>query len=152
MLKTREGRTSILNYVCSGFTFILLVLQFLPFWQYGKKAASINGYVWWNPQNEELTDWFTSKLGSELDIYVVVIPAVLILLFCCFGIAFCILKSRKWLPALLPAAAGLTTIIACTIIPAFKLGSTCAIQLVLGIVIFVLAIATIVNGLIKEKE
>ena len=150
MLKTRNGRTRTLNYICAGITFILLVLQFTPFWKFNGNLASINGYVWLYPKNKELAEWFVSNLGRDFNIYSVVIPSVLILFFGFFGLFLCIKKSHSGLSPLLPAGASLIVIYSHVLIPVFRLGFTWNIQLVLSILILIVALLMIVNYLTER--
>ena len=145
------SKTKVFNYVCAGLTLILLVLQFTPFWNYNGQTASINGYVWLNPQDTEIAGWFTSQLGATVNVNSVVITSVLVLLLGAAGVVLCIMKSDIGLMALLPAAAGLSGIYAFALKPVFRLGSTWIIQLVLCIAILAVAIFTVVNSLKKEQ-
>lgn len=151
MLKTMEGRTKVFNYVCAGLTLILLMLQFTPFWNYNGQSASINGYVWLNPGDTEIASWFTSQLGTSVNINSVVISSVLVLLLGAAGAVLCVMKSHINLMALLPAAASLCGIYAFALKPVFRLGSTWIIQLVLCIAILAVSILTIVSSFKKEE-
>ena len=151
MLKTMEGRTKVFNYVCAALTLILLVLQFTPFWNYNGQSASINGYVWLNPGDTEIASWFTSQLGTQVNINSVVISSVLVLLLGAAGAVLCVMKSHINLMALLPAAASLCGIYAFALKPVFRLGSTWIIQLVLCIAILAVSILTIVSSFKKEE-
>ena len=150
MLKTIEGRTKVFNYVCAGLTLILLVLQFTPFWNYNGQSASINGYVWLKPQDTTILSWFTSQLGTSVNVNSVVISSVLILLLGAAGVILCVMKSHISLIALLPASASLCGIYAFALKPVFRLGSTWIIQLVLCIAILAAAILTIAGSFKKE--
>lgn len=151
MLKTMEGRTKVFNYVCAALTLILLVLQFTPFWNYNGQSASINGYVWMNPQDTEIASWFTSQLGTSVNVNSVVISSVLVLLLGAAGAVLCVMKSHINLMALLPAAASLCGIYAFALKPVFRLGSTWIIQLILCIAILAISILTIVSSFKKEE-
>ena len=145
------SKTKVFNYVCAGLTLILLVLQFTPFWNYNGQTASINGFVWLNPQGPEINSWFASQLGAAVNVNSVVITSVLVLLLGAAGVVLCIMKSDIGLMALLPAAASLSGIYAFALKPVFRLGSTWIIQLVLCIAILAVAIFTVVNSLKKEQ-
>ena len=145
------SKTKVFNYVCAGLTLILLVLQFTPFWNYNGQTASINGFVWLNPQGTEINSWFASQLGAAVNVNSVVITSVLVLLLGAAGVVLCVMKSDIGLMALLPAAASLSGIYAFALKPVFRLGSTWIIQLVLCIAILAVAIFTVVNSLKKEQ-
>ena len=101
MSKSLNGRTKTCNYVCALLTLCLLILQFTPFWHYGSDSISINGYVWLEPGNTEIANWFTSQLGSAININSVVITSVLVLLLGVAGVVLCIMKSEIILEVML---------------------------------------------------
>ncbi len=80
MLKSFTGRTRLCNMVCALLTLCFLVLQFTPFWHYGKESMSINGYVWLDFQNTEIANWFTSQLGGPVNFNSILLTSILILL------------------------------------------------------------------------
>ena len=140
------SKTKLFNYVCALLTLVLLVLQFTPFWNYNGQTASINGFVWLNPQGAEINNWFTSQLGTAVNVNSVVITSVLVLLLGVAGVVLCVMKSDIGLMALLPAASALSGIYAFALKPVFRLGSTWIVQLVLCIAILAMAIITVIVG------
>lgn len=151
MLKTRLNRTMVFNYVCALLTLALLVLQFTPFWHYNGKSASINGYVWLNPQDNEIKDWFAAQLGTAQNVNSIVISSVLVLLFGVVGMVLCVRKSKLSLMTVLPAVASLSGIYAFIFKPVFRLGSTWIIQFVLCLAILIIAVLSITYSFNTNK-
>ena len=152
MLKSFTGKTRLCNVLCALLTLCLMVLQFTPFWHYGSESKSINGYVWLDCQNSEIASWFTSQLGSAVNINSLVITAVLVLLLGVGGIILCFYKSDVGLVALLPAASSLCALYAFAFKPAFRLGSTWITQLILCIAILIFAVMAVVYGFKKNDQ
>lgn len=152
MLKSLDGRTKLCNYVCALLTLCLLIFQFTPFWNFGSDSLSINGYVWLDTSNTEIANWFTSQLGSAVNINSIVLTSVLVLLFGAAGLVLCLMKSDIGLVALLPAVSALSGIYAFVLKPVFRLGSTWIIQLIICIAILAFAVMAIVFGRQKNEQ
>lgn len=152
MLKSFNSRTKLCNYVCAALTLCLLILQFTPFWHIGEDSYSINRYVWLECNNDEIASWFSSQLGTSVNINSIVISSVLILLLGVGGVVLCIMKSNVGLTALLPAFCSIVGIITFMNKPVFRLGSTWVIQLILCIAILAFAIMTLIFGYKKSEQ
>lgn len=152
MLKSFSGKTKLCNIVCAVLTLCLLILQFTPFWNYGNGSLSINGYVWLDCGNTDIANWFSSQLGNTVNLNSIVITAVLVLLFGLAGIILCIMKSYNGVVAILPALTGISALYAFAFKPAFRLGSTWVIQLLLSIAILVFAVMAFVFGIKQSKQ
>lgn len=152
MLKSFTGRTRLCNVVCALLTLCLVVLQFTPFWHYGNESKSINGYVWLDCQNAEIANWFTSQLGSSVNVNSIVLTSVLVLLLGVAGVILCFYKSDIGLVSLFSAASALCGIYAFALKPVFRLGSTWIIQLILCIAILIVAIMAVIYGFRKNEQ
>lgn len=161
MFQSMRGKTKLCNYVCALLALVLLVFQFTPFWSFiddeGKeKTASINGFVWLNPDESALVDDFSKALNPDLmpitkdvkitSVVTMVISCVAILLLCIFSIIFCIKKARNGAIATVPGLAALAGILTFALNPAYRLGTTWIVQLIVCVLLLAAAVVTFIIG------
>lgn len=149
MLKSLSGRTKLCNYACALFTLCLLILQFTPFWHFGDESLSISGYVWLDCDNTGIASWFSSQLGAVPNINSIVLSAVPLLVLGVIGFIVCLIKPRSGFVSLLSAIAALFGLYGYIFEPAFRLGSTWVLQLILCIAIIV---ATVMAIMYSNKQ
>ena len=152
MLKSFNFRTKLYNYMCALLTFCLLIFQFTPFWNINGKSLSISRYIWIDCSNDEFTNWFSSQLGTNFNVSSIVAPAVLTLIFGAVGVFLCIFKSKNSIMTILPAVSALSGLYAFIFKPAFRLGSTWIIQLIICIAILALTAVAIKLSLSKSTK
>lgn len=152
MLKSLSGRTKLWNYVCVFFTLCLLILQFVPFWHFGTDSMSIGSYVWLDCDNPEMARWFSAQLGAAPKINSIVISSVPLLLLGVLGIIFCIIKPNTGFATLLPAASALFGLYGFAFEPAFRLGSTWIVQLILCLLMLASAVMAMMYGTKSRKQ
>lgn len=144
MLQSLRGKIRFLNFVNMALVSCLLILQFTPFWHYSGKTTTINGYVWLNPGDTEITKWFASQLGTTPEINSIVMSSVLILLSGIVSVILCIKFSKVGQIAIAPAICGIVRLYTYLAKPVFKLGSNWWLHLILSIAILLIAITTLV--------
>lgn len=160
MFQSMRSKTKICNYICAVIALVLLVFQFTPFWSYTEdgveKASSINGFVWLNPGNDALVDEFAKVMNPDLmpitnpvkitSVIIIVVSCVAILLLCVFSVIFCIKKARNGGVAVVPGLAAIAGIVTFILNPAYRLGSTWVIQLVICVLLLIAAVVAFIVG------
>ena len=160
MFQSMRGKTKLCNYICAALALVLLVFQFTPFWSFmdeGKaKTASINGFVWLNPDEGELVDRFAKLLNPDLmpitkdvkitSVVTVVISCVAILLLSIFSVIFCIKKARNGSIAVVPGLAALAGILTFALNPVYRDGSTWIVQLIICVLLLAAAVVAFMIG------
>lgn len=143
-MKSVIGRTKLYQRIGAFLTLCLMALQFTPFWKFNGQSLSINKYVWLDCSNSEIESWFAAQLGSSPGINSFVITAVLVLVLGVAGIILYLVKPNSGLGAVCSAASALSAIYAFAFKPAFRLGETWVLQLILSVVIVAVAAALLV--------
>ncbi len=141
-------KTKAFNMIGACLMILLLVMQFVPFWQYGEPAnsVSIQGYVWFPTDYKDLDKELQEQTNDpQFGVSNIVLMPVLELLLCCIGAVCCFVKSEHALPLLFPIIAGMIGIFG-YLKPAFRLGSLwpmhitlCVVLLAIGMIGFIMA-------------
>ena len=162
MLKKMDMTKRILNYIGAALSLVMLVMLFVPFWEYGDKTASINGFVWLQATDGELTSWFARNaigFSPMTDTNMLVITPVFMFVLSILGTIFCIKSSKSELISLLPFFCGLVGIVGYLTQPVLQLGQLWVVHLAIsaalalvGLVATVLGIIVIAKGGKVKKE
>ncbi len=146
-------KTKAFNMIGACLMVLLLVMQFVPFWQYGEpvKSVSIQGYVWFPTDYKDLDKELQEQTNdSQFGISNIVLMPVLELLLCCAGAVFCFVKSDQTLALLFPIAAGAMGIYG-YLKPAFKLGSLWPMHIMLCVLLLAIGITGFIMTLHAKK-
>ena len=96
MKKSNISYGQISSYICIVLMLLLLVTQFLPFFECPgceSGTTSVSDYVWFPDHHKEITKGVMKDLyGREYEVAQVILPNIAILVSCVLGIIF-ILKS-----------------------------------------------------------
>lgn len=159
---------SIGNYICVILLIALVCVQlFMPFYTYTNKGAeevtSLGDYIWF-PQTTEhkvLTNHFTNKamFGKDFKIDQIAYPHLYMLLLAGFGIVFCLLKNRSFIPSLFGLSAGILAVVNFSSNAALVLGdryiervisnpAACLINIILGVLLVIVSLIAAVCGVI----
>ncbi len=118
-------KTKGISILCACLMVLLLVLQFVPYWQYGEEPedVSIQRFVWFPTDCKGLE----KQIGEEIldpgfSVGRIVLMPILELLLCAAGSVLCLLKGEEKWVSLFPVAAGGFGIWG-YLNPAFRLGS-----------------------------
>ncbi len=139
-------KSQIFNYVCIALMAALLVLQFMPFWNYDGVSTSIQSYIWFPAENAQLTAYLTAQLGESYTINNIIWPPILTLVALVVGVIICLWKSDEEWTALIPLAGGLIGAWGYLTTPAYQLGANWVLHLLVCIAIVVMAVLTLLSG------
>ena len=154
------------NYICVFLLVALVCVQlFMPFYTYVNKnveeVASLGEYVWFpgTPENKALTNHFTNKavFGKDFKIDAVAYPHLYMLILAGFGIVFCLMKNRSFVPSLFGLAAGIIAVVNFTSNAALVLGdqyidrvtsnpTACLFNIILGVLLILVSLVSSVCG------
>lgn len=137
-------KSKICNIICIVFMGIILVLQFMPFWNYGGMTTSIQNYIWNPLSHTELGEFIAGHVGADYIIDQIIMMPIIVLFSAVAGIIVCIWKSDNLFTAFLPLLCGGAGIWGYLCKPAFRLGANWGIHLAICIIIFAAAILKIV--------
>ena len=128
--------TKWIGIAVSVLMFILVILQFVPFWRYQGESLSIAGYIWRPYEHSEFTSLFKSYFGKGFKISLMfAMPMVATLVANTVGTVLCAIKYSSKAVYLLPVVSAVAGIYGYLAAPAFQLGSSWIIHLVLYILV-----------------
>lgn len=174
-----KNRISVCNYVCVILLLALVCVQlFVPFFTYTYKEevqeVSLGDYIWFpnKAEHRALTNHFTHKdmfgakevieeFGEKYKIDEIAFPHLYMLLLAGFGIVFCLLKNRSFVPSIFGLAAGVIAISNFTsnrgLVVAKQYADrvtsnqmVCTICIVLGAVLIANSLFSVFGGLIAK--
>ena len=152
MKKFSENRTMICNLICTVLMVILLVLQFMPFWSYGDQSNSIQGYIWFPTECDELEDYFVENVGSDYSVNDVVVMPITTLFATVGTVVLFVFFKERIFTAIVPAICGVVGIYGYLSKPIYQLGAGWGFHVVLCVAITVAAVLAMVNGLLTYKK
>ena len=133
MTKYFENRLSACNVIAAILMVVLLILQFTPFWQYGEnQTASVQGYIWFPSDHQELETYFLDTTGISYDVNAVLMPPILMLIVGVIGVVLCLSRSDAAWTAVCPIACGGLTLWGFLTNAVLRLGCTWLLQLLIG--------------------
>ena len=118
----------------------VLVLQYIPYWSFSTDSSSIADYIWWPDHHKALTKEIRGILGRDFEVRLIVPMPLIVLLTSILGMIVCVLKPGKVGSFIFPLIAGVTAIIGFLTVPAFSLGSTYIVQIVVSALLVIAAI------------
>ena len=145
-MKTLKNKTVLTNMVCALLMIVLLVLQFLPYWQYAEDggSCSISGYVWFPTDHKELESWISAQVeGYDLNGFVG--AALLVFGLAVTGTAFCLFQRRNGWPSVLVTACGAAGMIVYLCNGALRLGSVWLVHLLVCAAVLALGIYSVIG-------
>lgn len=138
-------------FICVALMLMLLVLQFVPYWNYGDDSASIAGYVWMPHEHKALTKEFRAEFGSDYEVRQMVLMPVTVLVTSVLGMIFCIRDAGKGRAFLLPMVSGAMAVYGFMAVAVFRLGTSHILQTVVSVVLLVVSILGFVLSLLKRR-
>lgn len=151
-MKTLKNKTVLMNLLCALLMFVLLVMQFVPYWHYADEngSCSISGYVWFPTDHDELETWLSDQIaGYDLNGFVG--AALLVFITGVLGMAFSLLKMHSGWPAVLTVACGASATLAYLCNDALRLGSGWLLHLLVCAAILAVGVGALLNWLKSTK-
>ena len=171
MSKILKNRTKVLNYICAALMVLLIGMQFIPYWSSGDGSLSIAHHVWLpsNTDKASMSNWLVEEVSKTTDEFkedakeqkskesivianAIAHPSAAMFLLGIFGAIFCVLKSKVSWMSLFALACGIIGLYAFCFNPAYALGSTRVIYIMVSAVTTLVALLNLVLGAIKKKD
>jgi len=131
------------NVVCVILMAVLLILQFTPFWELDGQQISIGGYIWFPTSHEDLTSHFQEAINADFKVDSLVLSSLIQLLLPAVGIGLLIYNRESLCIPICAAVCGVGTAWSFLSKAAFRLGNNWYLYLVLGIVLMLVAVASV---------
>ena len=142
-MKKSITRVNIGCFACALVLVLLLITQFVPFWQDGEMSASISSYVWFPEDSKAVTTYLKNYLGSDFTVGNMVAGPVVLLVGSAVSLFMCLFMQKQWIAPIITAVTGLAGTIGYLATPALQLGSLWGLHLGLSILLLGLAALTI---------
>ena len=119
--------------LCALLMLVLLICQFLPFWNTGTEAVSISSYIWFPSENEAVTELLSPHTDARFPINDIVTPCVLMLLFSAGTLILRIFSKENILLPICSLIGSTAGIWVCATKAAFRLGGLWWLILIISI-------------------
>lgn len=165
------NKTQLGNFVCAFMCLLVLITQFLPFWncsdckthEEADKNVSIAGYVWLptnhKPITKEMTDVYLAEYGEDFKdedgkkykfaVNDIVIPCVVLFLGSIAGVALGLAFSKRPIVRLIPLIVGSVGVYWYHTCPAMKAGANWQVHLIVAALTAIAALVFIVQYLFQ---
>lgn len=141
MKKWKANPVKIGNLLCAFVMAVLVVLQFVPFWNVAGEGVSLMGYLGFPDDHNNLTTWLNEAIEGGFVINQIVFWVFFTTVACIVGVILCVRFREYKAPALEAGVAAVLGILFCITKPAFRMGSLWVLHLVLYILLLGLAAA-----------
>ena len=135
------------NAFCALLLAVLVVLQFVPFWELNGDQVSISGYIWFPLDHAELTTHFTEVITPEFKVDSLVLSSLLLLVVPAVGVVLFLYNRESTFVPCCTAATGLGGIWTYLCKPAFRLGMNWTMHFAFAILLLAAALVPIVARL-----
>ena len=122
-MKEKITRVNIGCAACAVLIALVLVLQFVPFWQHETGSASINAYVWLPSSHSETTALLKGALGEDFTVGAMVSGPAAELVCGIVGLVLCLFCQKSIFAPLMATATGVVGTVAYLATPALQLGA-----------------------------
>ena len=142
-MKNSSKNVKIFNWACIALIAVILVLQFIPYWNVDGETFSIQGYIWNEPTNRVLSNYIKSFVGMDYKVGDLALTAGAHMVVSIW-VAFLVLRrSTSNLTAYLSIITGVIGTIGMITEPAFQINPLWIALLVLNIVLVAVAVLRI---------
>lgn len=148
MNTTQTSHIKQYNTVCAFLMVVLIVLQFVPFWELDGQRVSICGYIWLPLDYAELTAHFTEAVNPDFTVDSLVLSSLLQLVVPATGIALFLYNRESVIVPYCTAAAGLVGVWPFLSKSVFRLGMNWQIHFTFATALLVAAVITL---LVRRK-
>ncbi len=139
-------KSQICNYVGIALMALLLLLQFMPFWD----GVSIQSYIWYPKQYTVVDSYIAGQVGADYNINSIIWIPIIILVFSVLGIVLCALMSDSMLVSIAPFVCGIAGVYGYLVKRPLQLGTNWTIHLALCIALILVYI--IRDYLLKKND
>ena len=154
MKKNSISYARVLNYVCIVLMLLLLVTQFLPFFECPScedGTASVSDYVWFPDHHKDITKVMKSAdlYGKKFEVSQVVLTPIVILAGCVLGIIFTIKNGGAPINAIYGLIAGGFGVVGYLTTPGLQIGQNWVLHLAASALVLVCALVVLSEPVLK---
>ena len=146
MSESASKKISVCNLICAILMGVMLILQFVPFWESTDGSVSINSMVWLSYAHGDLERSLAAAVGEGFSLNKLVVAPIFQTVTALVGIIVCLKWNDSSLSSLLPAACGVLGICGYLMIPAMQLGNMWILHLLVSAAMLVTAVVSIAVG------
>ena len=146
MSESASKKISVCNLVCAILMGIMLILQFVPFWESTDGSVSINSMVWLSYAHGDLERSLAAAVGEGFSLNKLVVAPIFQTVTALIGIFVCLKWNDSSLSSLLPAACGALGLWRYLAVPAMQLGNMWVLHLLVSAIMLVVAVVSVAAG------
>lgn len=143
MNNTKIDAKNLTRLVCAMLLLAVFAMQFLPFWHYGEQneiSRSINGYIWFPTDHNDLTSHLQTVVRADYKIEQILVVPIASMILSAVGCVLCFFKRDQFYTMLFPFFCGLIGLFGYLREPVFRLGNGWQIHMLLYAALLILSI------------
>lgn len=154
MSKLISNRLEFCNVICAVLLAVLLVFQFVPFWNIGEETenVSIGSYIWFPEDHKDVKSYLSEQTGEDCSADNLLAMPMIVLFAGIAGIILGFVKRESILGSLVAALVGGAGMWGYLAKPAFQLGANWQLHLAISALVLIAAVIGIVFGVKEIKE
>ena len=147
MSDSSSKRISVCNLICAILMGVMLILQFVPFWNGEDGSVSINSFVWLSYAHGDLERSLAAAVGDSFSLNRLVVAPIFQTVTALAGIFVCIRYNDSSLSAFVPMACGVLGVWGYLTVPAMQMGTAWQLHLIVSIGMLAAAVIGVCSGL-----
>lgn len=155
-MKDHKSISTILIIIAALLMLATFILQFQPFWSVSGQGVSIAGYIGQPGNHPEANDYLTATLGPDYTIHDIFAAPLIQQILSVLGIVLLIVlgfsRQNLWLISVISSVCGALGSWSFLTQPAFRLGSSWPVHLILNLATLVVSVVALVLTFRREKE
>ena len=147
-----KNTVKIIIAACALLLVALLILQFIPFFEYEGEKVSLAQYLWLTYEYKPLTRYFDKEFDTETNLKDMMWVPLGIFVLCVVGPVLYIFNRDKLVAPVCAIICGGVTVFGFLTIPVFQTGKTWVIQVAVGALMIVVGIVAVAFKVIVTKK
>jgi len=138
--------------LCALLMLLLLICQFLPFWNTGMDTVSISSYIWFPSDNAAVTELLRPHTYATFPINDIVTPCVLMLLLSVGTMVFWLFSRENVLLPVCSLLGSIAGIWVCAAKATFRLGNLWWLILIISILAAASSLLTLMLQYVQRRS
>lgn len=147
MSESTSKRISVCNLICAILMGVMLILQFVPFWESTDGSVSINSMVWLSYAHGDLERSLAAAVGESFSLNKLVVAPIFQTVTALVGIFVCLRWNDNAFSSLLPAACGILGLWGYLAVPGMQMGNMWILHLIVSAAMLVVAVVSAASGI-----
>lgn len=151
-MTTLKKQLPLLNTILAVLCLLMLILQFLPFWNDGETVCSMQEMLWFPNDQNGIPGYISEQTGVSFNIDSVVWLTLVTFITSIFGAIFSLTKNASGWPAVFPAVGGFCAVWNYLSRAALQLGNIWGLHLAVGICQCLLGVSVLLLSYLNARK